>query len=122
MLTLPVPVRIFVHMAPTDMRKSFNGLSTIVTDFMNEDPLSGHMFLFINRRRNMAKLLYWSGDGFALWYKKLERGTFEPPAAIRSTTQDESPRLEITALQMSLLLDGIELASARRRRRYARVP
>jgi transposase len=118
MLTLPVPVRIFVHTAPTDMRKSFDGLSTIVTDFMNEDPLSGHMFLFINRRRNMAKLLYWSGDGYALWYKKLQCGTFEPPAAIRST-QDDSPRLEITASQMSLLLDGIELASARRRVRYA---
>jgi transposase len=119
MLTLPVPVRIFVHTAPTDMRKSFDGLSTIVTDFMNEDPLSGHMFLFINRRRNLAKLLYWSGDGYALWYKRLERGTFEPPTAIRST-QDTSPRMEITASQMSLLLDGIELASARRRVRYAR--
>jgi transposase len=117
MLSLPVPVRIFVHTAPTDMRKSFDGLSTIVTDFMNEDPLSGHMFLFINRRRNMAKLLYWSGDGFALWYKRLERGTFEPPTVIQSV-EDDSPRLEITASQMSLLLDGIELASARRRVRY----
>jgi len=119
MLSLPLPVRIFVHTAPTDMRKSFDGLSTIVTDFMKEDPLSGHMFLFINRRRNMAKLLYWSGDGYALWYKRLERGTFERPAAVRSA-EDGSPRLEISASQMSLLLDGIELASARRRVRYAR--
>jgi len=119
MLTLPVPVKIFVHTSPTDMRKGHDGLSAIVTDFMNEDPLSGHMFLFVNRRRNRVKLLYWAGDGYALWYKRLERGTFEPPAAIRST-QGDSPRLEITASQMSLLLDGIELASARRRRRYTR--
>jgi len=121
MLSLPVPVKIFVHTAPTDMRKSFDGLSAIVADFMNEDPLSGHLFLFINRRRNRAKLLYWSGDGYALWYKRLERGTFELPAAIASA-QDDAPRLEITASQMSLLLDGIELATARRRLRYERGP
>jgi len=65
-LTFPVPVRIFVHTAPTDMGKSFDGLSTIVTDFMNENPLSGPMFLFIDRRRNRIKLLYWSGDGYAI--------------------------------------------------------
>jgi hypothetical protein len=119
MLSLPVPIKIFVHTAATDMRKSFDGLSAIVTNFMGEDPLSGHMFLFLNKRRTHVKLLYWSGDGYALWYRRLERGTFEMPAAVCSS-ENEVPRLQISASQMALLLDGIELSSARRRKRYSR--
>ena len=119
MLSLPVPVKIFVYTSAADMRKSFDGLSAIVENYMKQDPLSGHMYLFINRRRNRVKLLYWSGDGYALWYKRLERGTFEMPVALQSSA-GEPPRLEISASHMSLLLDGIELASARRRERYSR--
>lgn len=119
MLSLPVPVKIFMHTAATDMRKSFDSLSAIVSNFMGEDPLSGHLFLFLNRRRTCVKLLYWCGDGYALWYKRLERGTFEMPIALRSS-EDDMPRLEITASQMALLLDGIELSTARRRERYSR--
>lgn len=118
MLSLPVPVKIFVHTSATDMRKSFDGLSAVVSNFMDEDPLSGHMFLFINRRGDRVKLLYWSGDGYALWYKRLERGTFEMPVRVQGGS-DTTPRMEISASQMSLLLDGIELTSARRRKRYS---
>jgi transposase len=119
MLNLPLPVKIFVYTSATDMRKSFDGLSAIVTNYMGEDPLSGHMFLFINRRRTHVKLLYWCGDGYAQWHKRLERGTFEMPIVLR-TTDGEAPRMEISASQMALLLDGIELSSARRRERYVR--
>ena len=80
---------------------------------MGEDPLSGHLYLFINRRHNRIKLLYWAGDGYAIWMKRLERGSFELPA---STSASRS--VKITASQLALILEGIELSSVRRRKRY----
>lgn len=115
MLTLAPHLRIYVHARATDMRKSFDGLSGLVRAVFQADPLDGSLFLFLNRRRDRIKLLYWDGDGLALWYKRLERGSFEMiPAA------DGSATVEIDATQLAMLLGGVTLASAQRRPRYAR--
>ena len=82
------------------MRKSFDGLCGLIRSELGEDPLSGSLFVFVNRRRNMVKLLYWDRDGFALWYKRLEQGCFRlPPIA--------SSHARIDRLQLCLLLEGV---------------
>ena len=116
MLTLAAHLRIFVHAAPTDMRKSFDGLSGLVRSAFHADPLEeGRLFLFINRRRDRIKLLYWDGDGLALWYKRLEKGCFEMVPA-----KEDAATVEIDATQLAMLLGGVTLASAQRRRRYVK--
>lgn len=114
MLSLSTNVQIYLCTAPTDMRKSFDGLSGLVASVMNKDLLSGHLFLFLNRRRDRIKLMYWDRDGLAIWYKRLEAGTFETPSA----NVDQS-HLEIDSTQLALLLNGVSLGSAKRRKRYA---
>jgi transposase len=115
MLTLAPHLRIYVHAHPTDMRKSFDGLSGLVRAVFQADPLDGSLFLFLNRRRDRLKLLYWDRDGLAIWCKRLELGSFEMiPAA------DGSATVEIDATQLAMLLGGVTLASAQRRKRYAR--
>ncbi len=115
MLSLPLPVRIFVCTQPADMRRSFDGLAQMVRDFMGGDPLSGHLFVFRSRRGDRLKLLYWDGDGLAIWYKRLEEGTFRFPAAA-----DGRAGLEMRAADFAMLLDGVDLQSVRRRKRYRR--
>lgn len=95
------------------MRKSFDGLSGIVQNEIRKDPLSSAIFIFWNRRRNQLKLLHWEGDGFALYHKRLEKGTFELPVAAA-----EQLVLSIEADQLLLLLKGISLRHIRRRKRY----
>ena len=73
----PAAVRVFVCTKPTDMRKSFDGLLGLVREFLGQDPLSGHLFLFFNRRRDRAKILFWDRDGLVIWYKRLEAGSFQ---------------------------------------------
>lgn len=100
MLALTTATRIYLYRAPCDMRKSFDGLCGLIRTELGEDPLSGSLFVFTNRRRNMVKLLYWDRDGFALWFKRLERGCFGfPPGS--------STHARIDRLQLSLLLDGV---------------
>lgn len=111
MLSFSSHTRIFVFSGVTDMRKSFNGLSGLVSEHFDIDLLSGHLFLFFNRRRDCVKILAWDRDGLAIWYKRLEAGTFQMP-----TSDDES--IEIDHTQLSLLLSGVDLASARRRKRF----
>jgi len=119
MITLPAAVKIHVCTLPTDMRKGFDGLCGLAEHVLEQDPLSGHLFVFRNRARDRLKVLYWDHDGLAIWYKRLERGTFQLPTDL--TPGDESQtRAEISASELSLLLGGIELASVRRRRRYQR--
>ena len=116
MISLPSSVRVFLHAPPTDLRKGFDALCGLVTTAFGRDPTSGHLFLFVNRRRDRIKILYWDRDGLAIWYKRLESpGTFQIP-----TTAAEAASIEMTATQLALILSGIDLRSARQRRRYQR--
>ena len=114
MINIASTSRIFVFAEPTDMRKSFNGLSGIVAEYFDVDLLSGHLFLFFNRRRDCVKVLAWDRDGLAIWYKRLESGTFELAAL-----QGAGTSLEIDHVKLSMLLSGIDIASAKRRKRFA---
>ncbi len=120
-LQLPASVRVFLCTKPTDMRKSFDGLQGMVQEFLGADPLSGHLFLFLNRRRDRVKILLWDRDGLVIWYKRLEAGTFQQldPSAC-SGARSGTAGIELTTTELALLLTGVDLASARRRKRYAR--
>jgi len=104
-----LPMKIYYCTAPTDMRKGFDTLAALVREFLGHDPLSGHWFLFVSRRRDRMKILYWDADGFALWYKRLEVGTFRLP---RVPTDDAG--VELKASELAMLLDGIDLRSVKR--------
>ncbi len=111
MLSLPPSVRVFVARGVTDMRKSFDTLAALVCDVVDEDPQSGHLFVFVNRRRNRVKVLWWDRSGYCLLAKRLEQGQFR--IYDRATGKERS--YEVTASDLSLLLDGIDLRSAKRR-------
>ena len=114
MLTLPPSTRVFVATQPADMRRSFDGLLAIVRDFLgHQDPLSGHLFVFRNKRGDRLKVLWWDRDGLALFYKRLEIGFFLIPDAPADTRQ-----LEMTAADLQLLLQGIDPAQVQRGKRY----
>jgi hypothetical protein len=104
-------VRIFVAREPVDMRKGFDGLCGLVIDTVDEDPQSGHLFVFFNRRRNRMKGLVWDGSGFWLLYKRLEHGRFQ----IFDRVSGNTGAYEIGATDLALLLDGIDLRASRRR-------
>jgi len=106
-------VQIFLCVLPTDMRRGFDGLMRMAEEHLQQNVLDGGLFVFVNRRRDRVKLLYWDGDGLCIWYKRLESGTVELPAASSETTH-----VTLTATELALLLGGIELASAKRRKRY----
>lgn len=115
MIALPTQIRVFLYRLPTDMRKSFNGLVALTESELKQDPLSGSLFVFVNRRRDRIKILYWNQTGFCIWYQQLQKGTYQLP------TQDslqEQEILEVTRSQLSLILDGIDLSSARQRMRF----
>ena len=120
MLSLPPSVRIFVYTAPADMRKSFSGLSALVEQHMRLDSLSGHLFVFRNRRGDKLKALYWDRDGYALWYKRLEQGTF--PLTLPADASEEPCRIEMRSSELSMLLDGVDVARVKRQRRWERAP
>ena len=115
MISLLHPVRVFLHAPPTDLRKGFDALSGLVTTAFDQDPTSGHLFLFVNRRRDRVKILYWDRDGLAIWYKRLETGSFQLPAAAR-----DAMSIEMSSTQLALILSGVDLRSARQRKRYQR--
>jgi transposase len=114
-------VRIFVCTKPADMRKSFDGLSGMVQEFLGQDPLSGHLFLFFNKRRDRAKILLWDRDGLLIVYKRLEAGSFQnlDPSS-RTEHTSGSAGLELSVTDLTLILNGIDLMTARRRKRYSR--
>ena len=115
MLSLALPGRVFVCATPTDMRKSFDGLSAVVREHLKQDPLAGDLFVFRNRRGDRLKLLYWDEDGLAVWAKRLEEGTFEFP-----TSNADGTAVEVKAPELALILGGIDLRSVSRRKRYRR--
>ena len=122
-------LRVFVCTQPADMRKSFDGLCGMAQEVMKQDPLSGHLFLFRNRSRDRLKILYWDRDGLAIWYKRLEKGTWQFPTDVKKRTtatdsaqSDPTVSAEITREELSLLLDGIDLRSVERRKRFRKTP
>lgn len=104
--------RVFLHERPVDMRRSFTGLTALVKHVLEENPLSGSLFVFINRRGNYLKALYWDRTGFCVWAKRLERGTF-----IRR--QSGELKRSMSYMELKLMLEGIEIAEVRRRKRFS---
>lgn len=121
MLSIPRTTRVFLATEPTDMRKGFDGLFALVENVIREDPFSGHLFVFRNRRRDRLKVLWWDTDGLAIFYKRLERGNYQfPTDSVVTKSGTTSSRCEIRSDELSLLLAGIDLGSVKRRRRYQR--
>lgn len=120
MLSLPLPVRILVCTKAADMRRSFDGLAQLVRDWLGADPLSGHLFVFRNRRGDRVKLLYWDEDGYAIWYKRLEEGAFAFPVQDGRRAVIGEHGLQIRAADLAMLLDGVDLTSVKRSKRYQR--
>ena len=114
MLTLPPSVRVFVCLAPADMRRSLDGLAAMTREVIREDPLSGHLFVFFNRRRDRTKILFWDRSGLCLYYKRLEKGAFR----LSEFERAHRVRVEIEAAELALILEGIDLANAKRRTRF----
>ena len=113
MLSLPPTVRIYLAIEPCNMQKSFRGLSGLVREKLQEDPLSGHVFAFVNRRRTMLKLLVHVQTGYAIYYQRLSRGTFQLPVIEEGQT-----RVSLDPATLTLILEGIELNSVKRRLRH----
>lgn len=108
-------VRIYFCTAPADMRKGFDSLAALVRESLGYDPLGGHLFLFVGRSKDRIKILYWDHDGYAIWYKRLEAGTFRLPSV-----KTNGASVELKASELAMLLAGIDLTSIKRRRRFTR--
>ncbi len=104
-------MEVFFYKEAVDFRKSFNGLCGVITNDIGMNPLSGSLYVFHNKRCNSIKILQWEGDGFSLYYKRLEKGTFEIPLFTANNSQ-------ITTEQLNCILSGIELSSIKKRKRY----
>jgi len=115
MLTLPPSVRIYLAAGATDLRRSMDGLSALVKERLGLEPLSGHLFVFRNRRGDRVKILVWERSGYWVLYKRLERGTFAWPA------EETGTPFEMRSSDLQLLLSGVDVSSTRRRRWYDRV-
>ena len=120
MLSLSLPGRVFLCTVPTDMRKSFDSLVGLVQEHLGQDPLSGDLFVFRSKRGDRLKLLYWDTDGLAIWYKRLEEGTFLFPTPNEQHAAIGTHGLVIRPAELAMLLDGIDISSAKRRKRYQR--
>ncbi len=113
MLSLSLPLDVYLCVPSADMRRSFDGLIRMAEEHLGRDPLRGGLYVFLNKRRDRVKLLYFDTDGPAIWYKRLEEGTYQLPAVDAATQQ-----VRLSPTDLALLLGGIDLASVRRRRRY----
>jgi transposase len=113
MLTLPKSIRIFLCTTRVDMRKSFDGLSILAREVLQQNPQSGHLFVFVGKRADRMKILWWDGDGWALYCKRLEQGVFKIPKM-----DTDHVRCEIGAAQLSMIFEGIEARSIRQLKRW----
>lgn len=116
MLNFAFTMPIHLCCSPTDMRKNFDGLSSIITNCFNKDPIRDGIFVFVNRQRNRMKILIWDRHGYWLLYKRLEAGRFQMPPVDNHSTKEA---LQITYEQLMLIIEGIDLASVKRRKRYS---
>lgn len=114
MLTLPPGTRLYVATSPVDGRKGIDGLAALIRSEFDRDPLSGAMYVFFNKRADRVRILYFDRDGYVLVLKRLELGRYRPPWA----TGDQGP-VELEAAELLLVLEGIDLQGARRRRRWS---
>jgi transposase len=126
MLSFSTKQRYFIYPENCDMRKGFNGLGGLVNQFFDHPLMSGDVFIFLNRRRTHLKLLMWDATGFAIYYKRLEAGTFEMPTKNQSTDQDNATAntpttFEIQWSHLVLMLEGIEIKSIKKRKRYKQI-
>jgi len=112
MLSFPPAIKIFLCCQNTDMRKSFDSLAIMVKSVIRQDPLNGHIFVFCNHRADRLKLLYWDRDGFAIWYKRLEKGVFTLP-------QINENNCVIEHRQLAMILEGVDISSVRFKKRFA---
>lgn len=115
MIPLPGSVRIYVATVPADMRNSFTGLSMLAEHVMRQDPRSGHIFVWFNRRGDQARLLWWDRTGYAIFAKRLERGTFR----LAKAPPPNATHIAIDSAELGLLLEGIDLSNAHRRKRFS---
>ena len=114
MILLPRAVRVYVATQPVNLRKSYDGLSNEVREVLAQDPLSGHLFVFLNRRKNQVKLLLWTRGGYTIVQKRLERGTFSFPQRVTAKTAS----VEMQVHELSMLLEGIDLERAKASARW----
>ncbi|MBX9687531.1 MAG: IS66 family insertion sequence element accessory protein TnpB [Candidatus Obscuribacterales bacterium] len=112
MLNLPASDRIYFCVLPIDMRRSFDSLAELAREQMGEEPMSGHLFLFRNKTEDCLKVLYWDRDGYAIWYKRLQKRKFSLPAIAGKS-------LEVDATTFSMLLNGLDRKSLKRQKRYS---
>jgi len=119
MLTLPPAVRIYVGTAPCDLRKQFDGIALLVEQTLRLEPRSGHLFVVFNRRGDQVRILFWDRHGYCLFAKRLERGRFRLPWR---TGAAPPAHVEMEAAELALILEGIDLAGARRRPRWTPTP
>jgi transposase len=117
MLSLPTSARIWVCTSAADMRKSFDGLCGLIRSWLGGDPLSGEIFVFHNKSGDRVKILTFEGDGLAIYYKRLEAGRFHFPRAA-----DGNRKVTLRAADLLMLLDGVDLESVKRQKRYQRQP
>lgn len=101
----PSGIKVYLGLGSTDMRKSIDSLSVLVSEHLNHDPFSGHLFVFCNRRRNILKILYWDRNGFCLWHKRLEKEKFHWPVSEQEVGQ-------ISIRQLRWLLEGLDIDQA----------
>ena len=119
MLSVTPAVRVLLCTLPTDMRRSFDTLAGVVRQHLGGDPLSGTLFVFRSRGGDQVKVLYWDRDGYALWYKRLEKGTFRfPDPASPAPGGAGAASVEVSAADLLMLLEGVDLASVRRSERF----
>ena len=111
MFSVPASVRVFVATFPADLRRGFDGLAALTREVLEQDPLSGHLFVFRNRRGDRLKVLFFASGGYCLFYKRLERGTFRLPGGGEA-------RREIEAGDLGLILEGLDLSRVRRPTRW----
>lgn len=115
MINFAPELKIFLHVGPTDMRKSYDGLYGVVSQVFERDVRDGGLYLFINRRRDRLKLLYWDADGMAIWMKRLESGRYQT-----LTAASDAKHVTLDSVELGMLLSGIELSGSKRRSRYTR--
>lgn len=112
-MNLPAATKVFLYSRPCDMRKGFDGLFGLVQDKMELPPMSGYLFVFMNRNRTLIKILFWDNDGLAIYYKRLEKGTFKRP-----TAHLDAPNSELGQEELYFILRGIDFEKTKKRKRF----